>query len=139
MGFDTPVINRNLLIRHLQVAEHLQSSIDSLAPTAVAAALVILRSDGTIDTSAIGAEPEYLPFVLRGLDQISARLTAPAQNTRPRHRNQHGCAIISIALSLAFAAATYINEYAWLDALLTIAAQIAATWATERGHHRLSP
>jgi hypothetical protein len=116
------------------VSEHVLSKTDTLAPSAVAVALVLLRSDGTIDTSAIGLEPEYLPFIVRGLKGLTTRLSNPTLAKRGGITGQRGAAAISIASALAFGAATYINEYAWLDAALTLAAQIFAAHFWGRPH-----
>jgi hypothetical protein len=122
-----PAINANFLARHNLVVDHLLSKTETIAPSAVAAALVVLRSDGTVDTSAIGLEPEFVPFLSRGLDDLATSLAKRSRSAAPRGRQDGGLAL-SVISALAFMAATYINEHAWLDAALSLAAQF---WAAK--------
>lgn len=130
-GSQTPAAQGNLNARHALVAEHIAARVDSTTPGAVAAALVLLRSDGTLDTSATGIEPEYVPFLTRGLHSITSTL----QNHGLRHGrapSQRGIAAVSLLSAIAFMAATYINEYAWLDAVLSLVAQVCAAYFGRR-------
>lgn len=99
--------------------------VGNCAPGAVAAAIVLLRSDGTLDTSAIGVETEYISFLTRGLDAISATINRNSGRRRSAPL-QKGYALIPVISAIGFMAATYLNEYAWLDAALSLAAQLCA-------------
>jgi len=102
---------------------------EALDKPTVAAAVVLLRTDGTVDTSAIGIEPEYIGFITRGLDHLSATLRGNSRHADPLAPDG-GIAVTTLLISLSFVAATYINQAAWLDATLSVAAQLVAakTW-----------
>ncbi|WP_213778858.1 hypothetical protein [Caballeronia sp. dw_276] len=121
----------NIAARHALVSKHLIGHATSLEKTLVAAAIVLLHADGTTHTSAIGIEPEYAAFVLRGFDRLISAIkgNAPPAQQPPRQR---GFVTTAGLIAIAFAAATYINDIAWLDAALSIAGQIVATYAWKR-------
>ncbi|MFL9899038.1 hypothetical protein PQR71_12890 [Paraburkholderia fungorum] len=116
----------NLSARHSLIAEHVTSRLGTCAPSLVAAAIVLLRSDGSLDTSATGVEVEYAPFLMRGLNALSATIN---RNTNRQRRDpaQGGSVLFPVITAIGFMAATYINEYAWLDAALSLAAQLCAS------------
>jgi len=99
--------------------------MDTRAPSVVAAAIVLLRADGSIDTSAIGVEIEYKPFLTRGLTSLSKTINRTIREQRGT-LGQDGTALLPFVSAIAFMAATYVNEHAWLDAALSLAAQFCA-------------
>ncbi|MFM0660114.1 hypothetical protein [Paraburkholderia sediminicola] len=108
----------------------LQSEITSrvLGPDGpTTAALVLIRPDGATELSIIGAEPEQADILADGLDQLSARLRLHAKR-RPIRTKIRGAVSIAALTVLAFTAMTYVNDIAWIDAALSLAAQITAAW-----------
>lgn len=110
---------------------HVNERLETTRPAAVAVALVLLRTDGSVDTSAIGVEPEFTRLLLRGMDSLAGtlrhenpephtpHLSHPPHPSRPPR--QRGFAIVSAlsALSgLGLIALAYVCEYAWLEAPL---------------------
>src|SRR5471032_85920 len=126
---NAPSHDDNVTARHSLVRTHLIERSEAPGKPTVAAAVVLLRTDGTVDTSAIGIEPEYIRFITRGLDRLSATLRGDSRHADPRAPDG-GIAVTALLVSLSFVAATYINQAAWLDATLSIAAQLIAakTW-----------
>lgn len=49
-----------------------------------------------------------------------------------RQRTQRGSAGIALLVALSFAAATYLNDAAWLDAAISLASQLAAPLLARR-------
>jgi hypothetical protein len=126
-GQDQPTTQAiaNLSARHALVVEHVTSRVETCVPNVVAAAIVLLRSDGSLDTSATGVELEFVPFLTRGLTALTTTIN---RNTKRRRSGpaQQGLALLPVVSAVAFMAATYINDYAWLDAALSLAAQLCA-------------
>ncbi|WP_124829222.1 MULTISPECIES: hypothetical protein [unclassified Burkholderia] len=115
----------NLEARHLRIASHLSTRLESNGPHAVAAALVLLRADGSLDSTSTGLETEFIPLLVRGLTSLAGKLKSPRRTsaTSPRQRGNASLAAIT---TIGFVAATYLNDYAWLDAALSVAAQVCA-------------
>lgn len=98
--------------------------------SAIAAALATAHTDGSIGLSIIGVEPEHALRLADGLDQLSHRLRLHAQRESPKPKHR-GAAPIAIVCALSFAALTYVNDIAWIDAALSIAAQLASAWISQ--------
>jgi hypothetical protein len=98
--------------------------------SAIAAALATAHTDGSIGLSIIGVEPEHALRLADGLDQLSQRLRLHAQREPPRPKHR-GAAPIAVVCALGFAALTYVNDVAWIDAALSIAAQLASAWISQ--------
>ncbi|MDR6408522.1 UNVERIFIED_ORG: hypothetical protein ABIC62_001912 [Burkholderia sp. 1595] len=93
-------------------------------------ALVLIGPDGAIEMSIIGAEPEQSDLLADGLDQLSARLRLHAKR-RPLRNKIRGAASIAALTALAFSTLAFVNSIAWIDAALSIAAQITAAWLAQ--------
>ncbi|MBY4866764.1 hypothetical protein K6W76_09610 [Burkholderia anthina] len=115
----------NLEARHLQIASHLSTRLESSGQPAVAAALVLLRADGTLDSTSTGLEAEFIPFLVRGLTSLVGKLKSPRRPSATSPR-QGGNASLAAITTIGFVAATYLNDYAWIDAALSVAAQVCA-------------
>lgn len=108
-------------------------SIENRHSPAIAYAGVALALDGTVTLTAHGIEPEFASAIASGLLTLSERIQAH-DSPSPRPSNSpSGRADMSFLLSLAFAAATYINAAPWLDSALVLAAQATAHWLASRG------
>ncbi|MFM0736792.1 hypothetical protein PQQ51_06060 [Paraburkholderia xenovorans] len=98
--------------------------------SAIAAALATAHADGSIGLSIIGVEPEHALQLADGLDQLSQRLRLHAQRESPKPRHQ-GSTSLAIVFALGFAALTYVNDIAWIDAALSVAAQLTSAWIAQ--------
>jgi hypothetical protein len=85
----------------------------------------LLRADGSLDSTATGVEAEFLPFLTRGLKSLTDKLVRARHTSRPAPR-QRGTATLAVLATVAFVAATYINEYPLIDAALSLAGQFCA-------------
>ncbi|NYH13448.1 hypothetical protein [Paraburkholderia bryophila] len=120
--------------RQRAVRENLASltcSVDSITP--VAYALAAVYPDGTVEFSTQGIERDFATPVAESLDRLSAVLRFHAARPRFKDRAQRGIARLAPVASLAFVAATYFNEIAWLDCVLMIAGQLTVNWLLRRG------
>jgi hypothetical protein len=99
--------------------------------SAIAAALATTHTDGSIGLSIIGVEPEHALRLADGLDQLSQRLRLHAQRKSPKPKHR-GAAPIAIVCALSFAALTYVNDIAWIDAALSIAAQLVSAGIAQK-------
>lgn len=111
-------------LAHLRAELHQQVFLND---TALAAAIAVAHSDGAIDLSIIGVEPEQANQLADGLERLANRLRSHA-SLRPNLRKSRGAVVSSLACMLAFAALAYFNDVAWIDAVLSIAAQVASTY-----------
>lgn len=89
----------------------------------IAAAMVILRSDGHLSSVTEAIEPEQIDLFADELENLARRLRAKRRR-KPAIPNQRGFARLSSILSLFFLAATYVNESAAVDVALSLAAQL---------------
>ncbi len=122
----SPSPNEFLLARQSLVRDEVTSRLlRDDCPTA--AAFVAACPDGVIELSLIGVEPEQALMLANGLEQLASRLRLHAKR-RPVRPKIEGAASITTVAALAFAATTYINDIAWLDAALSVAAQLTAAW-----------
>lgn len=113
--------------------QHLKTEIGRhvfAANSPIAAAAAFVSADGEIELSIIGVEPELASDLADGLDRLADRLRAHERRTR-RNGRQDGRIFLPALAALPFAALTYINDIAWLDAVLIIAAQIASAWLSD--------
>jgi hypothetical protein len=118
---DTPLLARQSLLRD-EVTSRL---LGDDCPTA--AAFVFACPDGATELSLVGVEPEQAEMLADGLEQLASRLRLHAKRRSVRPKIEGSASIATIA-ALAFAAMTYINDIAWLDAALSVAAQITTAW-----------
>jgi len=105
------------------------AQFDALHSPAIAYASVLLSRDGSITLSASGVEPEFAPAIGSALLALRDRINSHAASHRPRPRGYGGFANLMPVISIAFMAATYLNEVAWVDAALSFAAQITVGYA----------
>jgi hypothetical protein len=89
--------------------------------------------DGSTDLSAVGVEPEYTSLVTSGLETLANALLLRRSGRTPKPK-WRGSLSFQLAACLAFMAATYLNDIAWLDALLSLLAQLSASyfWRLDR-------
>ncbi|MDR3386907.1 MAG: hypothetical protein P4L92_07625 [Rudaea sp.] len=110
------------------MVEHL----DDPATAPVAAVLVSLRADGTVDMLTAEVEPEFIPALTDGLELATTRLRRHSRACSQRRRSELGQASLTMFISLLFIAATYSNDIAWIDAALSLVAQVSACLLTRR-------
>jgi hypothetical protein len=109
------------------------TQLERLASPAIAFASVYLSADGSITLAASGIEPEFSPAIASALLTLRRRIQAhqPKSVAAPK-----GSATPAILLSIAFAAATYFNQLAWLDATLSVAGHLVVGWLLDREKYR---
>ncbi|MFM0315978.1 hypothetical protein PQR36_13900 [Paraburkholderia nemoris] len=105
---------------------------DALSSPAIAFAAVLLSQDGTITLAATGIEPEFTPAISAGLLRLRKRVNSHGDHHPPPPRRAGGFARFTPLFSLACMAATYINTVAWVDAALSLAAQVGIAYALNR-------
>lgn len=128
-GSDNPptrATNANVEARKALVVDHLLSHATTNGNAAVAVAIVLLRPDGTLDLSATGVDLEYTGLIATALEQLASSLRRRRAVRKSKTRD-HGFGSLYLIAAIGFMAATYINEYAWLDAALSLFAQLAAS------------
>lgn len=116
------------------VATNVISRLNDKQNPAVAAATAYITADGTVGTAAAGIEPVMAAVLASELRSLTALLDRHA-STPPRTRNrrrQRGSGIAILISAVGFIAATYINDVAWIDAVLSLAAQIVAAMLSSR-------
>ncbi len=86
--------------------------------------MVVLRSDGRLSSVTEAIEPEQINLIADELENLARRLRAK-RRSRPTTHHQRGFSCLGSILSLAFLAATYINESAAVDVALSLAAQLS--------------
>jgi hypothetical protein len=104
--------------------------------TPIAYALVVVLADGTVEFSTQGIERDFATPVADSLDRLSAVLRFHAARPRFKDRAQRGLIKLAPLASLAFMAATYLNDIAWLDCVLMIANQFAVNWLLHQGESK---
>lgn len=123
----------NLVARQNAVRERLTTiacANDSAAPVAIAMATVL--PDGTVEFSATGVERDFAAPTADALDRLSTILRFHAVKPRRRDRVQQGFAMLAPIVSMAFMAATYLNDIAWVDSALMLASQLSVGWLLNR-------
>ncbi|ALP62804.1 hypothetical protein [Paraburkholderia caribensis] len=68
------------------------------------------------------------------LRTLANALDAHAKRNSRRKTHQRGYAPLAVLASLSFVAATYFNDIAWLDAALSLAAQLTAIFLAKRSN-----
>lgn len=101
--------------------------------TPVAYALAIVLPDGTVEFSTQGIERDFATPLADSLDRLSAILRFHGTSPSRGHRPQRGIARLAPLVAVAFMAATYLNDLAWLDSVLMIAGQLSVNWLLRRG------
>lgn len=112
------------------------AQFDALRSPAIAYAAILLSEDGSITLSANGIEPEFAPAISSALASLRDRITSYATHSPSRPRSYSGFARLAPLISMAFMAATYINQVAWIDAALSIASQFAVSYVLSRTRQR---
>ncbi|WP_143136332.1 hypothetical protein [Burkholderia ubonensis] len=108
-----------------QMTRHAEDSI-------IAIASVSMQTDGTINISAKGIEPDLADEMLDGLSHLSARIRHHTKGKpKPRSR-QHGNVALGVMTAIALTACAYINAIPWIDSTLVLAAHILATLSKRR-------
>lgn len=107
-----------------RVREAVLAQIDSLGSPPIAFATVLLSQDGTVTLAATGIEPEFAPAIESGLLDLQSRIRAHRLRNQPRPRGSAGRIGMIPLLSTAFLAAIFINQIAWVDVALSLAAQL---------------
>jgi hypothetical protein len=123
----------NTLARQRAVRSKLNDIVctpDSTAPVAVA--LVSVLPDGSVEYSATGIERDFSQPVADSLDRLSHIVRMHSATPRRARSSQHGFSALPAAISLAFMAATYVNQIAWIDSLLMLTSHLIVEWITKR-------
>lgn len=123
----------NAVARQAQVFHHLRSLSSTFDRCGVAVAVAVLMRDGSMDLSAVGVEPEYAGLITSGLDRLSRALRA--QRDASKAKRWRGSISLSLATCIGFIAATYLNNVAWLDALLMLLSQLSAVYLCRPRSH----
>ncbi|CAE6693126.1 hypothetical protein LMG22931_00468 [Paraburkholderia nemoris] len=105
---------------------------DALSSPAIAFAVVLLSQDGTVTLAATGIEPEFTPAISAGLLRLRKRINSHGDHHPEPPRRLGGFSGLIPVFSLACMAATYLNTVAWVDAALSLAAQIGVSYAVTR-------
>ncbi|MDQ7981369.1 hypothetical protein QYH69_29485 [Paraburkholderia sp. SARCC-3016] len=136
LRFPTPethnVAARQQLVRS-KLADLIRVS-ERASPVALALAAVL--PDGSVEFSATAIEQEFAEPVADALDRLSTTLRFHAASTQRTNLSQRGSAALAPLISLAFMAATYVNEIAWLDSALMLLGQVAIGIALNRTRSR---
>ncbi|NIF80157.1 hypothetical protein F3J20_22645 [Paraburkholderia sp. Cy-641] len=111
--------------RRTSVRKFLLDHLDDPVAAPIAAALASLRSDGSVDMVIADVEPEFADALADGLEAIAQRLRKHATH-RDGHRSTSGRSRLELLLPVALASASYVNNAAWLDAVIVIAAHLSA-------------
>lgn len=112
------------------------AQFDALRSPAIAYAAILLSEDGSITLSASGIEPEFAPAISSALASLRDRITSHATHYPVQPRSYGGFARLLPLVSMAFMAATYINQIAWIDAALSIASQFTVGYLLSRTRRR---
>lgn len=107
------------------------AQIDGLSSPAIAFAVVLLSQDGTVTLAATGIEPEFTPAISAGLLRLRKVINSHGDNHPPPRRHGGFTSLVPL-FSLACMAATYLNTVAWIDAALSLTAQVGISYAMTR-------
>jgi hypothetical protein len=110
--------------------------LENFSAPAVAVAAAFIDADGHVGVAAAGIEPEMAACLARELRILAATLDTHSLKQPQRNPRQRGGAATALLIAVCFAAAAYINDIAWLDAVISIAAQIAARLDAKRSHDK---
>jgi len=103
---------------------------NDIAPP-LALVMVTLRADGQLSSVVESVEPELAEVFATELVRLADRLRLIARKIAIEH-GQKGSAILPVLVSIAFMAATFLNENAILDAGLSLTAQLSAVALARR-------
>jgi len=121
----TPAKSHPLARRTALIQETADAHLKNPEAQPLALAMVVLRTDGRIASVTEAIEPEQARIFADELEAFAAKIRAhvgiPTGNPR-----QRGLSTLSTIASLLFMAATYVNENAFIDATLSLAAQLTA-------------
>jgi prephenate dehydratase len=122
--------------RIAHVKNHVIKRLESRDSPAVAAAAAFVDADGNLGITAAGIEPEMAASLAHELhalaNKIESHAAAHTRRRAPKSRTQRGAAGLLLISAVGFIAATYVNEVAWLDAALSLAAQLSASFLSRR-------
>ena len=128
---------RNIAARQRLVSDRLTTiacQCEREAPVAFAMATVL--PDGSVEISTSGIERDFAQTTADALDRLSTILRFHAVAPRQKSHMQRGIAMLTPIVSIAFMAATYFNEIAWLDSALMLGGQLAVNWLLNRSDSR---
>ncbi|KWA11610.1 hypothetical protein WT37_21350 [Burkholderia territorii] len=92
--------------------------------------MVYIDASGHVGMSAAGIEPEMAVTIADELRQLANTIEQHQhrqQRRRPTRQHERGYTNFAAIAGIAFIAATYVNPFDWLDAILSVAAQATAT------------
>ena len=99
------------------------------ANPAIATATAWLDGQGTIGVAVACIEPEMAPTFAHELRQLANEIEQH-QRTRQKLSRLRGSVTLMALSMTGFACATYINEVAWIDVVLSCTAQAVALYFT---------
>ena len=108
--------------------------LESEHPTALAVAAVC--ADGALQLSLISVDPEQASLLAEGLDRLTSQLRHHALSTRGSPARVDGFGTTSVLIALAFMGLTYFNDVAWIDAALSLTAQMLSAWMSRKDIRR---
>lgn len=114
------------------VKSHVIRRLESYPAPAVAVAAAFIDAEGRIGITAAGIEPEMAASLSQELRALAEAIDRHSSKLPERQRTQRGSAGIALLVALSFAAATYLNDVAWLDATISLASQLAAPLLARR-------
>lgn len=120
--------------RASETRRHIQQTLLDPGSPAVAAAAVYIDAHGHIGISATGIEPEMAASIADELRQLAAKIEPHQHRDRRTRKRERGGLHLAALASITFIAATYINPFDWLDAILSAAAQTCAALLARRPH-----
>lgn len=132
---DATIARAEAVRRHIR-----QTLLDSTSPT-VAAATVYIDARGHVGISAAGIEPEMAVAIADELRQLAITIEQHQnreRRRRPSRRREGGYTNLAALAGIAFIVATYVNPFDWLDAALSLGAQVSAIFLS-RNPDRLTP
>ncbi|RQR37836.1 hypothetical protein [Burkholderia sp. Bp9142] len=95
--------------------------------------MVYLDARGHLGISAAGIEPEMAAAIADELRQLATTIEQHKERERqrrPPRRFERGYSSVAALAGIAFIVATYINPFDWLDAALSLAAQLTTALAS---------
>lgn len=116
------------------VRQHIERTLLDPASPAVAAATVYIDAHGHVGISAAGIEPEMATTIADELRQLAGTIELH-QHRGPRRsarKHERGYTSLAAVAGIAFITATYMNPFDWLDAALSLAAQVTAAILSAR-------
>lgn len=106
------------------VRRHILEHIDAEDSPAAAAALVAVDTTGNIRLITSGIEPEMAYCVADELRKLATRIEEFGSRHRRQKRSQRGFGTTAALATIAIAAATYVNDVAWIDVALSLTSHV---------------